>query len=164
MTNPPVVDNRETDEEQFTVRIPGAAAAPTDERAEVLGGAGLPGGTEAAEAAAPAAVSLPRWARLGAALFWMALGWWLVVAVRLGVRLFDTTWAGDGFRTISSTTVADLVREVTDRGRVELLTVAAISLVATLVLLIGRSRRGLGILSLLVTTGTIALTVWHLTR
>lgn len=168
MTNPTAPTTSRTDDEQFTVRIPGAPGAdssgarPTTEplTSPVSGDGAAERDERVAEVAA---VPASRRGRFGAALFWMALGWWFVIAVRFGVELFDATWAGDGFRTISGSALADVLREVTARGKVELLAVAGLSLLATLVLLSSRARRLLGVLSLLVTAGTIGLAVWHLT-
>jgi hypothetical protein len=119
---------------------------------------------------APAALPAPiaarrqasRWSRFGAALFWIALGWWLFAAVRAGTAVLDLAYVDGTFRSVPSRTVLETVREATDRGREELLAVATLSMLAAVVLLAGRGRRWLGAVALLVAAGTLVTAVWHL--
>lgn len=109
-------------------------------------------------AAAPAS----RTNRFGAALFWMAMGWWLLAAVRAGAELVEASVVDGSIRRLPSAALLDIMRDATDRGRVELIAAAALSLVAAAVLVTSRGRRLLGVAAVLVAVGTAALAWWHL--
>jgi hypothetical protein len=91
--------------------------------------------------------------QVGAALFWVTVGWWLFFVVRLLGRLlrvgFDDT----------------IVIRAIDAGVEETVVAAVLSVAAALLLLLGRGRAGrspLGWASLVLAVLTVGLTVWRL--
>lgn len=163
-------DVAERDEQEFTVAIPGQVPEepqvlppgvpeqtqrlPVDEKPPRH----VPPMPKPPAAAAPAS----RTTRFGAALFWMVMGWWLFTAVQVGAELVEATYVDGAVRRLPFSTVLDIVREATDHGRVELIAAAALPVLATVLLLVSRGRRRLGVAALLVAVGTTALAWWHL--
>lgn len=89
---------------------------------------------------------------IGVALFWMTVGWWVFVLVRILGRL-----ARDG--------VSDrLLIETVDRYVEETIIAAILSVLAALLLLLGRGRSGrdaLGWSALALAVVTVAVAVWR---
>ncbi|MCU1535758.1 MAG: hypothetical protein JWP82_109 [Humibacillus sp.] len=138
-------------DEHFTVPIP-----TRHEQTQVLPVADLSGpppvplapGRDAGSAAPD-----PLLAQIGTALFWMTVGWWLIVVVRL---------LGSLVRTGSSSTL--LISNI-DHWPEETIVAAVISLLAAVVLLLGRGSRGrdaLGWSAGLLAIVTVAVAVWRL--
>ncbi|NUO90881.1 MAG: hypothetical protein HOP97_06390 [Terrabacter sp.] len=91
--------------------------------------------------------------QVGAALFWVTVGWWLFFVVRLLGRIVRVGF-GD-----------TLVIRTIDMGPEETVVAAVLSVLAALLLLLGRGRAGrspLGWASLVLAVLTLALTVWRL--
>lgn len=91
--------------------------------------------------------------QVGSALFWITVGWWLFFVVRLMGRIarvgFDDT----------------LVIRTIDAGPEETVSAAVLSVLAALLLLLGRGRTGrtpLGWAALGLAVLTVAVTVWRL--
>lgn len=166
MTNPPGSRSAvtDTDDRNFTVVIP--AAGPGHDTAELPPTAAPIQAAVLAEVPDRTARRRPasRWSRFGAALFWIVFGWWLFVAVRIGAAVVDTAYSAGAFRTVNWGTLRDVLRDATGRGMEELVTAAALSVVATVVLLASRGRRWLGACALVVAAGTIVTAVWQLAR
>jgi hypothetical protein len=103
-------------------------------------------------AAAERAVD-PLIGQVGAALFWVTVGWWLFFVVRLLGRIVRVGF-GD-----------TLVIRAIDSGAEETVVAAVLSVVAALLLLMGRGRSGrspLGWASLALAVLTVVVTVWRL--
>lgn len=155
MTNPPstlsawAID----DEPQFTVPIPGVSAPAPEHVPVAHDPTPLPYAAEPAPRGTLAAASArvdSRWSRFGAALFWITVGWWIFVGVRLSEK-----WVRSGYSDhIFYDTVA-MVRE-------EPVVAAGISVLAALVLLLSSGRRWLGRLALAVAGATVAVAAWRL--
>jgi hypothetical protein len=148
-------------EQQFTVRIPGAHPVVED-RTQIFPVQQDEAHDPLPYDAEPAVRKDTLPSRFGAALLWMAVGWWLFIAVRVGEALADVAWVDGRFRAVPATKVADAFRAVTDLGRAELVAATGLSVLATLVLFSSRGRRGLGVVALVVAAGTIVLTAWRL--
>jgi hypothetical protein len=94
----------------------------------------------------------PLLGQIGLALFWVTVGWWLFVVVRLL-----------GWFTRNGLTDTILIRTI-DRGAEETVVAAVLSVLAALLLLLGRGRRGrdvLGWVSLALAVVTVAVAVWR---
>ena len=111
-----------------------------------------PAGAVAPEAGIDRPVD-PLIGQVGSALFWVTVGWWLFFVVRLMGRIarmgFDDT----------------LVIRTIDAGPEETVAAAVLSVLAALLLLLGRGRAGrtpLGWASLGLAVLTVAVTVWRL--
>lgn len=91
--------------------------------------------------------------QVGAALFWVTVGWWLFFVVRLLGRIVRVGF-GD-----------TLVIRAIDVGAEETVVAAVLSVAAALLLLLGRGRAGrspLGWASLVLAVLTVVITVWRL--
>ena len=157
MTNPPGPPLATTDpeEREFTVVIPAAWR----EHTQVIPVHEKTSGSVPSESTQR---PVSRWSRFGAALFWIVLGWWLFVAVRAGTAVFDLAHVDGTLRNVPAQAVLDTVREATDRGPEELLTVGTLAVLASVVLLASHGRRWLGAVALLIAAGTLVTAVWHL--
>ena len=94
----------------------------------------------------------PLLGQIGLALFWVTVGWWVFVLVRLL-----------GWFTRYGLTDTILIRTI-DRGAEETVVAAVLSVLAALLLLLGRGRRGrdvLGGASLALAVVTVAVAVWR---
>ncbi|WP_207556099.1 hypothetical protein, partial [Intrasporangium flavum] len=94
----------------------------------------------------------PLLGQIGVALFWVTVGWWVFVLVRLL-----------GWFTRYGLTDTILIRTI-DRGAEETVVAAVLSVLAALLLLLGRGRRGrdlLGWASLALAVVTVAVAVWR---
>jgi hypothetical protein len=106
-------------------------------------------------AAAPVGGTVPQVAnsaaaRFGAALFWIAIGFWLFV----GVRMISYVINVGADRTILYRTLA-MVKE-------ETVVASAVAAIAAIVLLATpKGRRGLGWVALVLAAATVAVTVWR---
>lgn len=121
-----------------------------------------PGWWPPPSAAAPTTSAPPAWAdrevdpligQLGVALFWISVGWWLFFVVRLLGRI-----ARVGF----GDTLA--IRAI-DAGAEETVVAAVLSVLAALLLLLGRGRAGrspLGWTALALAVATVVVTIWRL--
>ncbi|NUR17810.1 MAG: hypothetical protein HOQ13_16110 [Dermatophilaceae bacterium] len=108
--------------------------------------------TSTSPAGADTAVD-PLIGQVGGALFWIAVGWWLFFVVRLLGRIVRVGF-GD-----------TLVIRAIDVGAEETVVAAVLSVVATLLLLLGRGRSGrspLGWASLVLAVLTVVITAWRL--
>ena len=121
----------------------------------------IPGG-DAVAAVGPGAASRARGSRLGAVLFWMAVGWWLFAAVRLADAVARISYTDGALRPVSGATLRDAARAATTSGRSELLALVLLSVLAALVLLVSRGRRGLGVLALALAAAAAGLAGWQL--
>ena len=95
----------------------------------------------------------PLLAKIGVALFWVTVGWWITVVVR---------GLGSLVRQGSSST---LLIENIDRWPEETVVAAVISVLAALVLLLGRGQRGrdaLGLSSAVLALVTVGVAIWRL--
>jgi hypothetical protein len=95
----------------------------------------------------------PLLAQIGAVLFWVTVGWWVTVLVRLLGTL------------VRQGTIPTLVIESLGRWPEEVIVAAVISVLAALVLLLGRGSRGrdlLGWASAALAVVTLAVAVWRL--
>lgn len=95
----------------------------------------------------------PLLGQIGAALFWITVGWWLFVLIRLL-----------GFLTRNGLTDTILIRTI-DLGAEETVVAAVLSVVAALLLLLGRGRSGrspLGWSALALAVVTVGVAVWRL--
>ena len=95
----------------------------------------------------------PLLGQIGVALFWVTVGWWVFVLVRLL-----------GWFTRNGLTDTILIRTI-DRGAEETVVAAVISVLAALLLLLGRGRRGrdlLGWASLALAVVTVAVAIWRI--
>jgi hypothetical protein len=134
--------------------LPWADAAPTGP-AVPLPPPAYGSATPPSPVAAPsrAADADPLLAQIGAALFWVTVGWWVIVIVRV---------LGSLVRLGSSPT---LLIENIDRWPEETIVVAVISVLAAVVLLLGRGSRGrdaLGWAAALLAVVTVGVTIWRL--
>ena len=94
----------------------------------------------------------PLLGQIGLALFWVTVGWWVFVLVRLL-----------GWFTRNGLTDTILIRTI-DRGAEETVVAAVLSVLAALLLLLGRGRRGrdvLGWASLALAVVTVAVAIWR---
>ena len=149
-------------DDQFVVPVPPGPPVPPSPYAGPLSWSVTPGAPAAgppgpvaiarADHSAEQAVD-PLIGQIGAALFWVTVGWWLFFVVRLLGRLvrvgFDDT----------------IVIRTIDAGPEETVLAAVLSAVAALLLLLGRGRAGrspLGWASLALAVLTVAITVWRL--
>jgi len=95
----------------------------------------------------------PLLGQIGVALFWITVGWWLFVLIRIV-----------GFLTRHGVTDTILIRTI-DLGAEETLVAAALSVLAALLLLLGRGRAGrssLGWAALALAVVTVGVAVWRL--
>ncbi|AXG15018.1 hypothetical protein [Intrasporangium calvum] len=100
--------------------------------------------------------------RFGAALFWMAVGWWLFAAVRLADAVARSGFADGALRQVSGETLRDAARAATTTsGRTELLALVALSVLAAVVLLVSR-RRALGLLAFGLAAAAAGVAGWQL--
>ncbi|GAA6525935.1 hypothetical protein [Intrasporangium sp. DVR] len=129
-------DVAERDEQEFVVAIPGSAPRPEPR---------------------PTRIS-----RVGAALFWVAFGWWLFAAVRVGSDLAQAGFVDGSFRQVPGATVLDAVQDATDGGGAELVALVGLSLTAAIVLLVRRGRRLLGSAAVVLAAASVADAWWHL--
>jgi hypothetical protein len=136
-------------DEQFVVPV------PPNPYAGVPGWALPPGsaGSQAYAAARSDETVDPLLGQVGVALFWVTVGWWLFFVVRMLGRMvrvgFDDT----------------IVIRTIDLGPEETLVAAVLSVLAALLLLLGRGRAGrspLGWASLVLAVLTVGVTVWRL--
>ena len=118
---------------------------------------GVAGPTASASAAGQdvghGALPDPLLAQIGAALFWVTVGWWVTVVVRLLGTL------------VRQGTIPTLVIESLGRWPEEVIVAAVISVLAALVLLLGRGPRGrdlLGWASAALAVVTVGVAVWRL--
>jgi hypothetical protein len=155
-------------EEQFTVPVPNMATAPT--RAipvfeptrelpvppnpyagqPIWPGTAAPSGP--AERAGDENVD-PLLGQIGVALFWITVGWWVFFLVR-----------ALGYLTRNGLTDTILIRTI-DLGAEETVVAAVLSVLAALLLLLGRGRAGrspLGWSSLVLAVLTVGIAVWRL--
>ena len=158
-----------TDDEQYTVPVPAPpSASPTQAlpvaeptRELPVPTAPLPpnpyaGGSALPAAAGPSGVDPsvdPLIGKIGVALFWVVVGWWTFVVIRVL-----------GYLTRSGVTDTILIRTI-DRGAEETVVAAALAVLAALLLLLGRGRAGrspLGWASLVLAVLTAAVAVWRL--
>lgn len=121
-----------------------------------------PGWWPPPSAAAPTTSAPTAWAdrevdpligQVGVALFWITVGWWLFFVVRLFGRI-----ARVGF----GDTLA--IRAI-DAGAEETVVAAVLSVLAALLLLVGRGRAGrspLGWAALALAAATVGVTIWRL--
>lgn len=165
-----------TDDEQFTVPVPAPSTAnptqalPVAEPTRALpvaapsvppnpyaGGPAWPA-TPAPSGVAPArpahdpAVD-PLIGQIGAALFWVAVGWWTFFLIRVL-----------GYLTRHGLVDTILIRTI-DLGAEETVAAAALSVLAALLLLLGRGRAGrtpLGWASAVLAVLTVAVALWRL--
>ena len=94
----------------------------------------------------------PLLGQIGLALFWVTVGWWVFVLVRLL-----------GWFTRNGLTDTILIRTI-DRGAEETVVAAVLSVLAALLLLLGRGRGGrdaLGWASLALAVVTVAVAIWR---
>ena len=101
----------------------------------------------------PDAVPDPLLAQIGAALFWITVGWWVTVVVRLLGTL------------VRQGPISTLVIESVGRWPEEIIVAAVISVLAALVLLLGRGPRGrdlLGWASAALAVVTVGVAAWRL--
>jgi hypothetical protein len=95
----------------------------------------------------------PLLGQIGVALFWITVGWWLFVLIRVL-----------GFLTRNGLTDTILIRTI-DLGAEETVVAAVLSVLAALLLLLGRGRSGrspLGWASLALAVVTVGVAVWRL--
>ena len=95
----------------------------------------------------------PLLAQVGAALFWITVGWWITVIVRLLGTL------------VRQGPIATLFIESVGRWPEETIVAAVISVLAALVLLLGRGSRGrdlLGWASGALAVVTVGVAIWRL--
>jgi len=95
----------------------------------------------------------PLLGQIGVALFWITVGWWLFFLIRLL-----------GFMTRHGVTDTILIRTI-DLGAEETVVAAVLSVLAALLLLLGRGRSGrspLGWASLALAVVTVGVAVWRL--
>lgn len=95
----------------------------------------------------------PLLGQIGVALFWITVGWWLFFLIRIL-----------GFLTRSGLTDTILIRTI-DLGAEETVVAAVLSVLAALLLLLGRGRAGrspLGWCSLALAIVTVGVAVWRL--
>ncbi|WP_028785224.1 hypothetical protein [Terracoccus sp. 273MFTsu3.1] len=95
----------------------------------------------------------PLLGQIGVALFWITVGWWLFVLIRVL-----------GFLTRHGVTDTILIRTI-DLGAEETVVAAVLSVLAALLLLLGRGRAGrspLGWASLALAVVTVGVAVWRL--
>ncbi|WP_404390238.1 hypothetical protein [Humibacillus xanthopallidus] len=116
---------------------------------------GLTGAPAPATAATqdPDAVPDPLLAQIGAALFWITVGWWVTVVVRLLGTL------------VRQGPISTLFIESVGRWPEEIIVAAVISVLAALVLLLGRGPRGrdlLGWASAALAVVTVGVAIWRL--
>lgn len=119
-------------------------------------------GDDAAAPVAPPPSRTSRTARFGAALFWMAAGWWLFAVVRWGTEVARASNVDGVWRQVPTATLTDAARDATDRAPSELIALVALSVIATLVLLISRGRRWLGVPGLGLAAAAVVVAWWHL--
>lgn len=161
-----------TDDERFTVPVPPVpTASPTQElpvaeptRALPVAAPAVPPSPYAGGPAWPGAPAHqvdtgvdpavdPLIGQIGAALLWVVVGWWAFFVIRV---LGHLTRFG-----LSDTIV---IRTI-DRGAEETIVAAVLSVLAALLLLLGRGRAGrtpLGWTSAVLAVLTVALAVWRL--
>jgi hypothetical protein len=95
----------------------------------------------------------PLLGQIGVALFWITVGWWVFVLIRLL-----------GYLTRNGLTDTILIRTI-DLGAEETVVAAVLSVLAALLLLVGRGRAGrspLGWSSLALAVVTVGIAVWRL--
>lgn len=95
----------------------------------------------------------PLLGQIGIALFWITVGWWVFFLIRVL-----------GFLTRHGLTDTILIRTI-DLGAEETIVAAVLSVLAALLLLLGRGRAGrspLGWASLALAVVTVGVTVWRL--
>jgi hypothetical protein len=140
-------------DEQFTVPVPAGPAAPPAPPNPYAGRPAWP-----ADPARPAARTAdptadPLLEQLGVALFWIAVGWWVFVLLRV---------LGEFTRHGMTDTI--LIRTIDD-GPEETVVAAVLSVLAAALLLLGRGRGGrtpLGWSSLGLAVATVSVAVWRL--
>ncbi|GAB3887451.1 hypothetical protein [Terrabacter terrigena] len=144
-------------DEQFVVPVPTQTLPVTPSPHAVQPGWWPPpSGAEPTGSAAAAGTERgvdPLIGQVGVALFWVTVGWWLFFVVRLLGRIvrvgFDQT----------------LVIRTIDDGAEETVAAAVVSVLAALLLLLGRGRAGrspIGWASLALAVLTVVVTVWRL--
>jgi len=146
---PPAVDRQQTQvlpvsEPTRTLQPPPWAGGPAPT---------LTPGSTAPAAPSPEAPPDPLLAHIGAALFWITVGWWVTVLVRLLGTL------------VREGAVSTLFLESLGRWPEETIVAAVISVLAALVLLLGRGSRGrdvLGWASGALAVVTVAVAIWRL--
>jgi hypothetical protein len=109
--------------------------------------------TRPSGAAAPDPDVDPLLGQIGLALFWVTVGWWVFVLVRLL-----------GWFTRHGITDTILIRTI-DRGAEETVVAAVLSVLAALLLLLGRGRGGrtaIGWASLALALVTVGVAIWRL--
>ena len=95
----------------------------------------------------------PLLGQIGVALFWITVGWWVFVLIRVL-----------GYLTRNGLTDTILIRTI-DLGAEETVVAAVLSVLAALLLLLGRGRAGrspLGWSSLVLAVVTVGIAVWRL--
>ncbi len=155
-------------DEQFTVPVPNMVTAPTQaipvfEPTRELpvppnpyAGQPVWPGTPAPSGPAGRAVDEnvdPLLGQIGVALFWITVGWWVFFLIR-----------ALGYLTRNGLTDTILIRTI-DLGAEETVVAAVLSVLAALLLLLGRGRAGrspLGWSSLVLAVLTVGIAVWRL--
>ncbi len=95
----------------------------------------------------------PLLGQIGVALFWITVGWWVFFLIRVL-----------GYLTRNGLTDTILIRTI-DLGAEETVVAAVLSVLAALLLLLGRGRAGrspLGWSSLVLAVVTVGIAVWRL--